>query len=495
MWKALTNAVERVRARLFGKSAFNKSQMASTFVTDEMASAIDRWALLYRNKAPWLARNSSGLSLPSSIAREVATLVTLEMQVAITDTTQMPNMSTTRAGFIANVFRMLAPQYKTQVEYACALGGLVFKPYVDGNNIAIDFVQADDFYPVSFSSRGEITSAIFIERKREGRAFYTRVERHDINDTGYTISNHAFSSYADNDIGTEIPLTDIDEWKDLQPITPIENVDFPLFAYFRIPQGNVVDKHSLLGVSVYARADSAGLIEEADKQWQRLMWEFEGGEMAIESPADAFRHVRNKSGESVPALPVGKERLYRLNNLDIQGSTNELMKTFAPQLRDTSFINGLNTTLMRIEDVTGLARGTYSDINEQSKTATELKISRQRSYATVTAIQRSLESALDSLAKAIDALASLYNLAPEGDYQISYVWDDSIIVDADTEREKDRQDVHDGLMLPWEYRVKWYGETDEQAKTILAQAKSQTNDEIFGFQQHAKHEYSIIDEE
>lgn len=488
MWKAIANIIERVRGKLFGKSAFNRSQLASTFITDEMASAIDRWASLYRNQAPWLTRNSSGLSLPSSIAREMATLVTLEMKVSISDPVSSNNdaaFDSTRAGFIAEVFKLLAPQYQVQTEYACALGGLVFKPYVDGNTVAVDFVQADDFYPVSFNSRGEITAAVFLERKRDGRAFYTRAERHDITNTGYVITNRAFISHADNDIGSEIPLTDVEEWKDLQPITPIEKVDFPLFAYFRIPQGNVVDKHSLLGVSVYARADSAGLIEEADKQWQRLMWEFEGGELAIEAPIDAFKNVKAPSGEMLPQLPVGKERLYRLNYLDINRAS-ELLKPFSPQLRDESFSNGLNKILMRIEDVSGLARGTYSDINDQAKTATELKVSRQRSYATVTAIQRSLENALSNLARAVDALASLYHLAPEGVYEIAYVWDDSIVVDADAEREKDRQDVHDNLMQKWEYRVKWYGETEERAKAVLGETDSQSDDEIFGFKRRTQ---------
>ena len=138
---------------------------------------------------------------------------------------------------------------------------------------------------------------------------------------------------------------------------------------------------------------------------------------------------------------------------------------------------------MRIEDTCGLARGTLSDVNDQVRTATELRISRQRSYATITAIQRSLETALDNLAKAISAFATLYKLAPDGDYDITYVWDDSIVVDAAAEREKDRIDVRDGLMQPWEYRVKWYGESEEQAKSILAEGSTLSDDEIMGFRE------------
>ena len=478
----IRNVFERVKG-LFGKTAFRNSQLGATFITDDMATAIDRWADLYANKAPWLAKSRQSVGLPASIAREIATLVTLEMQVSITDP-KGTDKDNSRAAFIEKVFDGILEQIQVQTEYACALGGLVFKPYVTNGQIALDYVQADDFYPVSFNSKGEIKSALFIERKRTDREWFTRIERHEITNDDYVITNKAYRGYSDNDIGTEVSLTMVEEWADIEPETHIKNCSIPLFAYFKIPQGNIVDKHSLLGVSVFARADTAGLLEEADKQWQRFMWEYEGGEMAIDASTDAFKHIKTIGGELIPVLPAGKERLFRMNGI-IGSSTasdaSNLMKTFAPALRDSNYGSGLNNILMRVEDACGLARGTFSDVNEAARTATELKTSKQRSYATVTSIQRSLENALNTLAKALDTLATLYNLAPAGEYNISYVWDDSIVVDADTEREKDRADVRDGLMLPWEYRAKWYGETEEKAKQILAENQGQSNDDIMGF--------------
>lgn len=483
MWGKLSTVLERVKQKLFGRSIFANATLGDTYITDEMAAAISRWAMLYSNKAPWLTKNPHSMGLPAAIAREIATLVTLEMEVDVVD----PNCSNAqeinaRADFIRNVFADILPQMQIQVEYACALGGLVFKPYVTNGKVAVDFVHADDFYPVSFNSRGEIRAAIFLEHKKSGREYFTRVERHDMADGKYIVTNRVYKSHSDTDIGTEVSLSDVEDWAGLQPETTISQIDYPLFAYFRIPQGNVVDKRSLLGVSVFGRADSAGLIEEADLQWQRLMWEYEAGEMAIDASEDIFKHVKTKNGEVIPVLPVGKERLFRLNGM-VGGNNAELMKPYSPPLRDESYLAGLNNILMRIEDTCGLARGTLSDVNDQVRTATELRISRQRSYATITAIQRSLEMALDNLARAIDAFASLYQLVPEGDYDITYVWDDSIVVDAAAEREKDRVDVRDGLMQPWEYRVKWYGESEEQAKSILAEGSALSDDEIMGFRE------------
>lgn len=43
-------------------------------------------------------------------------------------------------------------------------------------------------------------------------------------------------------------------------------------------------------------------------------------------------------------------------------------------------------------------------------------------------------------------------------------FEDSYIIDKESERERDRQDVRDGFMQKWEYRMKWFGEDEETAK-------------------------------
>ena len=91
-----------------------------------------------------------------------------------------------------------------------------------------------------------------------------------------------------------------------------------------------------------------------------------------------------------------------------------------------------------------------------------------------------LQTALDDLIDAMDFYATLYKLAPAGNYQVSYKWDDSIVMDAEKERQQDLQEVRDGIMQKWEFRAKWYGETEEQAKAAI-QSASETEDEGLNF--------------
>ncbi len=44
-----------------------------------------------------------------------------------------------------------------------------------------------------------------------------------------------------------------------------------------------------------------------------------------------------------------------------------------------------------------------------------------------------------------------------------------------------KDDVTAGLMQKWEYRVKWYGESEEEAKARLADGEP-TDDELMGFE-------------
>ena len=98
--------------------------------------------------------------------------------------------------------------------------------------------------------------------------------------------------------------------------------DSELAAYLKLGYAVIDGKGKMcIRDRVYAKADSARLIEEADKQFQRLMWEFEGGELAIDASTDAFK---TKGG--IPELPTGKERLYRINKLDSATVSDELMK-------------------------------------------------------------------------------------------------------------------------------------------------------------------------
>ena len=61
-------------------------------------------------------------------------------------------------------------------------------------------------------------------------------------------------------------------------------------------------------------------------------------------------------------------------------------------------------------------------------------------------------------------------LAPAGKIEQSFDFDDSLVTDSETEQKKWLQEVGSGLMSPVEYRMRRYGETEEQAIKMLPES-------------------------
>ena len=461
---------------MFPKNLVQKAANVDIAVSDRMSKAIDLWDRIYMNQAPWLIveepnkPNKESLNLGAVIAGEIARLVTVEFKSEIINN-----------DFLQEQYKNVLDDLRKYVEYGCAKGGLVFKPYIDGNSIAVDYVQADKIFPVAYNSKGEITSAVFVEQKRIGKKLYSRLEYHDLQGTDYTITNKAYcnnNAWGGNDklyeLGQEVELSAIDEWASLSPVTILGNIDKPLFAYFKVPQANTEDTSSPLGVSVFSRA--VDLIKQADEQWNRILWEFEGSELAIDASSDCFK--RDEAGNYI--LPKGKERLFRAHDFGAN-ETSKAIETFSPSIRDTSLFNGLDNILKRIEFNCNLSYGTISDPQSVDKTATEVISSKQREYSNIKDTQISLQNALEHLVYAMSVLGSIYGLC-NTNYEISYNWDDSIVVDKEKELASMQADVAAGILRPELYIMKKYGVTEEEALKMMPQSTndSDVDDDIDG---------------
>lgn len=461
MFERFLNFVRSVLSRLITQTDISNKLNLDVTVSSDMQEAIELWSKMYENKADWLNSTVQSLNLPATIASEIARMITLEFGSEIT--------GSARADFINDQYQQFLKHIRQSIEYGCAKGGVAFKPYPTEDGIAVDVVQADRFFPTSHDSTGRITGAVFVENIHRGKEYLTRLEAHEMTSEGYVITNKAFSSKNKEILGHEISLDRVFEWAGLEPQVTIKNINKPLFGYYKVAQANVVDSSSPLGESVYARA--VDVIKEADKQYSRLLWEYEGGELAVDIDATLFE--KDKDGR--PIIPHGKKRLFRsYNGLGLDSS--EGIKVFSPQLRDANLANGLNEILTRIEDVCSLSRGTLSNVNNEAKTATELKIMKQRTYSNIKDNQRSLESALNDLIYAIDTYATLYELAPGGEYETSYKWDDSIIMDAESERDKMLAEVSAGILRPEVYLAETRGISEEEAKKLLPELEQLINE-------------------
>jgi hypothetical protein len=67
----------------------------------------------------------------------------------------------------------------------------------------------------------------------------------------------------------------------------------------------------------------------------------------------------------------------------------------------------------------------------------------------------------------MDKFATIYELAPEGEYEVSFEWDDSIITDTDAQLQERLTLLNAGIMSKSEFREWYFGETPAQAKAAI----------------------------
>lgn len=468
-------------------------------ISDKMQNNIDLWSNIYCDESPWLSDDDGiySLNLGKSICQELARSVMSELESSITDP-NAPELSETeientvidlsnRANFLNDCYmKNLMKCFDDRLEMGMATGGMVIKPYVSNGRIYFDFCYQGEFYPIAFDDDGNITDIAFIDEFISGDFKYSKIERQTFADNTIVVENKAYKtkikkaeddSNIPDELGTEIDLKLIDRWAYISPQVTIQNVDRPLYGYYKVPLANNIDKNSPLGISVFSPA--VKMIERADKQFSRLDWEYEGGQMAIDIDESALHFSEGYFGTQLEQDQT-RNRLYRKVDL----GTDDTYNAFAPSLRDNNYLAGLTRYLTKIEDLVGLARGTLSEVDAEARTATEIKILKQRQYVTVSKNQTELQRTLEDVVYAMNTLAELYNLSQTGEYNLNLNWKDSILTDTDTELSQKINLKNAGILMDWEVRAWYTGEDEETAKAVIQEKEDKEQaklaNDIFG---------------
>lgn len=430
----------------------------------EMEDNINLWWAMYTNHPPWESCDVRPLGLPGAVGRELARHALSEFDCSIS--------GGVRGEFLQKQMQTAAVHLGTDLELGLCLGGIAFKPYLEDGRILVDS-SAVGFTPTHFDGAKTVTGGVFKTAPTwQGKEYFVRLEYHSFESQKggrkvYVIENKAFRSSRDGSIGAQVPLNTVESWAELTPRQEIENLEHPLFSYFKPPSANDIEPESDMGVSVYSGA-TVDLIRQADEQWELIRWEYKSGERKVMVDRSSVKASQSR------------DRIFEYG----QFNDPNFFQFLNPELRDDPLYNGFQRILQRIEFNAGLSYGTISDPAVVEKTATEIMAAKHRQYVTQRAIQKSLQDALDGLICAMNALCDLYRLTPSGDYETVYHWGDGILDDPETRR----QDMALGLSLlssgiisPIEYRMKYFGEDEETAQRMLPDMEgmaTEPNEEI-----------------
>lgn len=338
------------------------------------------------------------------------------------------------------------------VELAFALGTGAFVEFTDGDDVKIDYIRAGMIYPLSWDN-GTITECAFASERVRGKqkTVYLNIHRRDEHGF-YIIENHMFDHQNGNTL-TEIDLPDgvIPEVQTKSKV--------PRFQVFSPNIANNIDPDCPLGISIFANA--LDQFEAVDIIFDSYSNEYQLGKKRITVPISMARIQMEEDGTVAPIFDDSDTEFYAVPQDD---NTKNEIKEHNMELRADEHNTGLQSMLNMVSWKCGSGMRRYIFEDGTVKTATEVISNNSDLYRNLQKHELLLTDALTGM---IRAICDILKVGKNQDVRISY--DDSIIQDSDREREKDRQDVRDNLMKPYEYRMKWYGEDEETAKKMTQQ--------------------------
>lgn len=427
---------------MFGYTTLKSIVGKDVSLSEAMISAINEWRNMLNGHPPWETAYVKSLRIEKGICREFADAALVELETDVSNEK------------LNKIYKKSIKDLNRKLQDGIGVGSMIMKPL--GPDTA-EYVSADKFIPIEFNDDGKPIDVGFLTIKRAGaNQYYTRFERHYFVNGNLTIENKCYRSQNKENIGSQCSLDVVPEWANINP-GPITYPGMAQmdFGYYRNPLENEIDG-SACGMSIFEEAK--GLIKRTDIQAARLDWEYESGERAIHVDERALKKSRKGKLE----LAKLNARLFR--GLDIEdGKDKEFFKEYSPEMRDEAYLRGLEENKREIEFVVGLAYGDLSDVQQVEKTAEEIKVSKQRKYNRVAAIQECLGECLEDFVAGL----AFYNGLYTSGYEFNCKFHDSILTDEESKRRQDKEDVAMGVMSLIEYRMKWYNEDEATAKKNL----------------------------
>lgn len=479
------------------KTDAEKAFGVETYLSPEMEAAIKLWTQIEGKNPPWLSDcDEHPVSFSNTVARELAKLITQNIDIKV----QKVYGDGEKAAFIQKEMDVFLQKSQEVIERVIRLGGVMAKW---GDN-GMEYIPPDRFLVTGYDSNGNIDGVIFFSYYSEKKAFYTLAEWHRYEDAytesngvrervrAYKVSNKAFKSDVQNELGREVPLSQT-KWADLLPEYPTKDMKLnmeikkPLYTYIKNPYSNTIDLDSPLGVSCFSEC-----IEE-------LRWlDISMSTMGIETEGSApVMFVDVNMVKFADAHNIETPKWVR--KLDLGGRAQESIEQWQPQLQVQNRIEGINFLLNIISVKCGLDTG-YFVFNGQTismATATQVEASERRTINTVLQYRGLLDrpesngdgrvGAIHDIAYIIDTMSILplpgneINIKGFADYKIFAKFAD-LQRNAEEEKMFDYQLANNGYMSKVRFLVRNLGLTEVEAAKMVAEAQAeQPKDEgLFG---------------
>lgn len=426
-------------------------------VSSIMEANITVWNSIVSGKPPWTDAEDEieTINFAGFLCSDIAKKVCLDIDINIT--------GSQRAEYLQAVIDEMKTVIRDKVDEAAGIGGIIFKP--NGSHRlsgCIDYVRNGDFIVTEADNNGKIWGAIFKDSMQKGKKYYTRLEYHRFEGEVYVISNKAFVSGSEGSLGREVSLESVPQWEKIQQEVYIKNIDKPLFVYFKLPNNNMLDSTSPLGISAFANAVKE--LKDLDVAWSRKAAEVEDS-----------KHITFVDISTVQSAKNRKIRLPRfIKEYDAGTGKEEKVHEHIATLLTEQRITDINSILSLISTKCGYSQGQFVlDRKTGAITATQVEADDQETIQTIKDIRDALRDCIEKLIYALNAYADLYGTTKPGRYKIEYSFGD-ITYNWEEDRARHWQYVQQGKYPIWKYYAEFEGMSEKEAKALVEEAKKET---------------------
>lgn len=429
----------------------------------DMNNALKNWDNISTGKPPWkdAADEIDTINMAKHISDTRAKLTALDIGIAVS--------GSARADFLQGLADDLLKRLPDRIAEADRLGGMVIK----WNGATWDFVMPGNFGITAKDDNGEIVGAIFAAHTSQGKNHYTRLEYHRFEGTGvdggklYRISNKVFKNSLNTKgevtLGAEVDLKAVDAWAHMEPEVTINNLELPLFAYYRVPGANTVDPASPLGLSVFANALTE--LKAIDIAVSRKNAEVEDSKHITFVGQSLVQSAQNRNIE----LP----RFVKGLGMGLNDTETSAIHEHVPTMLTDARIKDINFNLSMAGVKCGFSEGVFvMDGQTGMITATQVEADDRDTIQTIKTDRDALQAAIGQAFYGANALCTLYNLSPLGDYSLDFSFGD-ITYNYEEDKMAWRSYVTAGWIPKWMYFVKFEKMSEEDAKALTAEADAE----------------------
>lgn len=327
-------------------------------------------------------------------------------------------------------------------------------------NVAINYVQAKNIFPISWEN-GIITECAFVFPKTIGGKQYAIIQIHTLQEDGYVIENNVAKITSGS--YKEVPTENWVKLKGLETLAS-EIRTGSMFPQFVIDRLNIVnnaddDDTNPMGIAIFANA--IDVLKKIDNEYDSYNSEFTLGRKRLFVAPEMLSGI---DGEQT--FDENDVLFYQLPEGSLDGGKPIEEVNMTLRVQDHS--QAINDDLNMLSFKCGFGTERYKFDNGNIATATQVISENSDMYRTLKKHEIILDDVIKDLVRIIIRLGiATGNKGLDPNAEITIDFDDSIIEDKASERSQDRQDVAMGAMSHVEYRMKWYNETEEEARKNL----------------------------